>query len=55
MERKRILVCSGIATGVLTMFKYYISVKAQSFILSIEITAFSQSMVRSCCTLLLLR
>lgn len=41
MGRKRILGCSGIATGFLTIFKYYTSVKAQSFILSTEITAFS--------------
>lgn len=55
MGRKRILGCSGIATGFLTMFKYYTSVKDQSFILSTEITAFCLATAWSRYTLLFLR
>lgn len=52
MGRKRLLGCSGIAAGFLTIFKCYVSVKAQSFILSTEITTFSLAMAGSCYTLL---
>lgn len=55
MGKKKILGCSGIATGFLTVFKYYTSVKAQSFILSTEITAFSLVMAASRYTLLVPR
>ena len=52
MGRRRILGCYAMATGVLTIFKYYTSVKAQSFILSTAITAFSLAMAGSHYTLL---
>lgn len=55
MGRKRILGCSGIVTGFLTIVKYYTSVKAQSFILSTEITAFSLAMAGSRYSLLFSR
>lgn len=52
MGRTRILGCCGLATGFLTIYKYYTSVKAQSFIFPTEITAFSLAVAGSRYTLL---